>query len=159
MLMTALHSHPEITMTGEIGMKEKFPLPKSDGKLRGCIFPAYRLPNPQGLTQSTPVIFLLRDLGEIDRSPYHQHLSPVKGLKTAPVKSRMSYLIEQRQLMNRFIEDRKPGNYIVTYDELCGGKDVRELNYSKGLCQFLGVSEQPLRPLTYKPSWGENDGK
>lgn len=149
MLMSALHSHPNITMVGEVGMVEKFPLPASEGGLRGCIVPSYRLPSV--LFSSTPVIFLLRDLGEIDNSPYHQHLAPVEYFDSIPPKSRMSYLIEQRQLMNRFMLEHIAGQYVVTYDELCGGKDVRELGLSAELCCFLNVSERPLQPLTYKP--------
>lgn len=152
MLMSALHSHPDITMTGELRMVEKFPLPESIGKLRGCICPSYNLPIPVGLSQNTSLIFLLRDLEEIDQSPYHQHTSPAEGLRRHPTESRLSYLKRERKLLDQFIADRNTRNYIVTYNELCGGEDVRELLRSAELCEFLGVSVQPLIPLTYKPT-------
>ena len=46
---------------------------------------------------------------------------------------------------------------IVSYNELCGGEDVRELRLGAELCAFLRVSEQPLRPLTYKPTMIQNE--
>lgn len=152
MLMSALHSHPEITMKGELRMKEKFPLPASEGALRGCICPSYSLPNPAGISASTPIIFLKRDIQEIDRSPYHQHLAPAPVDDVVPPKSRLSYLYNQLVLLEKFIESRKAPKLEIWYDELCGGEDVRVLDQSERLCCFLGISEQPLRPLTYKPN-------
>ena len=161
--MSALHSHPDITMVGELRMVEKFPLPESTGELRGCICPVYNLPTPQGITQNTPVIFLLRDLEEIDLSSYHQHLSPAEQLREPHRESRLSHWKREREILDDFIHTRKPGlgsksrNMIVSYNELCGGEDVRELRLGAELCAFLRVSEQPLRPLTYKPTMIQNE--
>jgi len=152
MLMSALHSHPEITMTGELRMKEKFPLPASEGLLRGCICPSYNLPVPVGISASTPIIFLLRDLQDINRSNYHQHLAPAPVEDITPPKSRLSYLYNRFVMMEEFMESRTAPKLVIWYDELCGNNDARILHRSAEICYFLGVHEQPLRPLTYKPT-------
>jgi hypothetical protein len=165
MLMSALHSHPDVTMTGEIGMVDKFPMMTSTGGVNGIIIPSYRLVDVIDISFNfdIPFMFITRPIGEIVYSlftdsehgqGYRQSLVPSineSHQQFPATEGRINRLQTEYELMNNFMDSRSEGrDVMVTYDELCGGVDTREIKCGDEICDWLGIDRHPLVPVTHK---------
>ena len=169
MLASALDSHPDIQCAGEYEMTEKFPLGRTEKRVKGCIIQGYHI-----LRQIAPewvndvkIIRLMRPLDAIARSLhygsptgacYEQHLEPVERDFTRgyypPTQSTKLRLNAEAAAIHAFLNARGHERLLtVTYHGLCGSKDAEAIRWEQAhrICDFLEVDRHPLIPKTRKP--------
>lgn len=166
MLASALDSHPDIQCEGEYGMIEKFPLGRTEARLRGCIVQGYHILGQIALPTgwaTAKIIKLTRSIDQIadslhatndDGQSYSQHLEPVRQQMPGgkPTQKTWSRINDEHEAILNWLLLRQ---YLtVTYDALSGGKDCRAIRWEQAhrICDYLGVERHPLIPKTHKPS-------
>jgi len=150
MLATALHGHPQLSNTGEIGGNRDYLdglLGEKENTLKGCIG------KPGMYSDVGKRIVLMRGYDERKHSwqmsNYYHRISPWQ------ITGKPNYAFtfpEDRGENKSNIEDET--GLFLNYDDITGGVDCRVIpeKVTQEICDYLGVDTYPLRPLTYKPT-------
>ncbi len=160
MLASALNSHPNISCSGELSLKDTL-IPPSDGECKGAILMYNRMGASEIRYATDKVIHLVRD----PESVAHSRLANSQDKKT-PGKEHRAHFQEKidrefeisaknakaltaqvRADINRTRKMLSGLNHIeVSYEELTDNVSVTTLNRTSAdrLTRFLGVSEMDL---------------
>lgn len=157
MLASALDSHPDICCAGEIWRSK--PLYDWLGSAAGRICGAIATFGPGGfeLPSTAKIICLTRNTP--DRVKSYKNRDGLHWMEPTVLPAKEVVLDEatlaarEQYAKDLLLFAEKSQRIVLDYDEITGGKDIREIPEAIGrqLCDFLGVEYHAMTPRFYKP--------